>query len=292
MKNDFIKILNDYLYFLEFKKNKRMNTITSVKNDLLKFINYLEIMKIENLDSIFFDTLKDYIYFLETNNFKINSIKRKISSIKNFLKYLQSKNIIKNNFSIALNIFDKSDNCPTYLKEEEIEKIRTMFYNKKFNTLRNKLMFELMYSSGISPQDLLMLGTINFNLEERSIYFLKNKEKNILYFSNRALEAYIEYMNIKKNKLQKYDRKADIDTVLFVTSRNERLSDRTLRKIFQKIFLEVGLDDISLYSIRHTFCIHMLKFGFNKSYLKKLLNLKNDELIEVYEKIIKRSINE
>lgn len=175
---------------------------------------------------------------------------------------------------------------PEILSFDEIQKIREIISGYTYNSLRDKLLFELMYSSGISPKEVLSLGSINFDLENRTLHIITNKIKRELYFSKKTVEAYKIFMQYKEIN---FDSEA-VDKVIFTNNSNERLTDRSLRRIFEKYFKRAGIQkEVSLYSLRHTFCVHIIAKGFKKEYLAMLLNI-NDEMLDMYEKIYKKEI--
>jgi len=167
-----------------------------------------------------------------------------------------------------------------YLSPEEINLVIATMQGENFNILRDRLMFELLYSSGMTVAELLSLGEVNFNLEKREIYILKNKLSKTMYFSETCKEFYIKFLNSKKEKF-----KEDYNpNIIFTNNSNERLTDRSVRRLINKYGEMANLNkEISPYTLRHSFCIYMLKNGMPKEYLARLLDLKVVGLLDVYE---------
>ncbi len=280
------KKINDFIYYLEFKKNKKYNTVISVKSDLEKFLSYFfekEIFEIEKID-IFL--IKEYFNFLKNKKLSNSSFNRNLSSIKSFFSYLAENQIISENPVLNIENLDIEKNDVVYLNDDEINLIRESIgknlAKNSFKFFRDRLIFELLYSTGITVSELLSLGELNFNLKENQIDILKNDEKRKVYFSNISKEYYIKFLEIKKEKFGKENNR----NIIFVNNSNNRLTDRSLRRIIAKYGREARITkELSPYTIRHTFCVYMLRHGMPKIYLKKLLGLKNIEILDNYDRI-------
>ncbi|MDY4011237.1 MAG: tyrosine-type recombinase/integrase [Fusobacterium gastrosuis] len=279
------KILKDFIYYLEFKENKKYNTIISLKNDLEQFINYFAEKEIDDIKKIDYLLLREYYNFLKNANFSIASFNRKLSSIKKLYKYLKEINFIDENISILLENLKPELKEIEYLTKDEIEKIRMEIDGNNFNSIRDKFIFELMYSSGITVAELLSLGEKNFLIEEREIQFFKGKKKKYLFFSERCKKVLNEYVSIKKEKFKDKNN----EDILFVNNSNQRMTDRSIRRIISKYSEKAGIKkEVSPYTIRHTFCVIMLKNGMPKEYLKHMLDISNIDLLSGYERSIRK----
>lgn len=280
MSENLKKHIKDYLYFLEFKENKKYNTIISIKNDLEKFeVYFLE--KNIDIDQIDLLSLNEYFQYLKKSDLSISTYNRRLASIKKFFKFLKEKNIIKFNISLNLENIKLQEKEIEYMTLDEIEKLRKVIKYDNFNGLRDRLIFELLYSSGLTVSELLSLGELNINTEKREIYFLKNGERKLLFFSEAAKKFYELFLISKEKKFTDKNNK----NVIFVNNSNNRLTDRSIRRIIERYANLSGIKkEISPYTIRHSFCIHMLERGMPKEYLIKLLNMKNSDIFFIYER--------
>lgn len=281
------KLLKNFIYDLEFKENKKYNTIISIKKDVEQFLDYFSKKNIFSIENIDFLMLKEYFNLLKSSEASVSTFNRRLSSVKKFYKYLKNENFIKENIIIPLENLKNEEKEIEYLDNDEIQKIRAVIEGNNFNAARDRLIFELLYSSGITVAELLSLGEKNFILAEREIQFFKNKKKRFLFFSEKCKNAFEEYISIKKDKFKEKDN----PDVLFINNSNVRLTDRSLRRIINR-YKERALvtKEVSPYTLRHTFCVYMLKKGMPKEYLRKLLDMSNLELLNGYDKIIRREI--
>ena len=274
------KSIKNFIYYLEFEENKKHNTVISIRKDLNQFLIYLnehDIIDFNKLDELL---IKEYFTKLKTEEISASTFNRRLSSIKKFYKYLVDKGLKEKGSEILIESEKNDEKKIEYLTPEEVNLVRTTMEGESFNILRDRLMFELLYSSGMTVAELLSLGEVNFNLEKREIYILKNKLSKTIYFSETCKEFYIKFLNSKKEKF-----KEDYNpNIIFTNNSNERLTDRSVRRLINKYAEMANLNkEISPYTLRHSFCIYMLKNGMPKEYLAKLLDLKVVGLLDVYE---------
>ena len=274
------KSIKNFIYYLEFEENKKHNTVISIRKDLNQFLIYLnehDIIDFNKLDELL---IKEYFTKLKTEEISASTFNRRLSSIKKFYKYLVDKGLKEKGSEILIESEKNDEKKIEYLTPEEINLVRTTMEGESFNILRDRLMFELLYSSGMTVAELLSLGEVNFNLEKREIYILKNKLSKTIYFSETCKEFYIKFLNSKKEKF-----KEDYNpNIIFTNNSNERLTDRSVRRLINKYGEMANLNkEISPYTLRHSFCIYMLKNGMPKEYLARLLDLKVVGLLDVYE---------
>ena len=274
------KSIKNFIYYLEFEENKKHNTVISIRKDLNQFLIYLnehDIIDFNKLDELL---IKEYFTKLKTEEISASTFNRRLSSIKKFYKYLVDKGLKEKGSEILIESEKNDEKKIEYLTPEEVNLVRTTMEGESFNILRDRLMFELLYSSGMTVAELLSLGEVNFNLEKREIYILKNKLSKTMYFSETCKEFYIKFLNSKKEKF-----KEDYNpNIIFTNNSNERLTDRSVRRLINKYGEMANLNkEISPYTLRHSFCIYMLKNGMPKEYLARLLDLKVVGLLDVYE---------
>ena len=274
------KSIKNFIYYLEFEENKKHNTVISIRKDLNQFLIYLnehDIIDFNKLDELL---IKEYFTKLKTEEISTSTFNRRLSSIKKFYKYLVDKGLKEKGSEILIESEKNDEKKIEYLSPEEINLVRATMQGENFNILRDRLMFELLYSSGMTVAELLSLGEVNFNLEKREIYILKNKLSKTMYFSETCKKFYIKFLNSKKEKFKE----AYNPNIIFTNNSNERLTDRSVRRLINKYGEMANLNkEISPYTLRHSFCIYMLKNGMPKEYLARLLDLKVVGLLDVYE---------
>lgn len=275
-------MLSIYLkeYLLNEKKlfNKSENTLRAYKKDIQQLIDFLNEDNLENLISIKEYQLKQFFLLLREKNISKRSINRKLSSAKGFFKFLFNKEYILENPTLSLEQTEfKSTLLPVLYKDEFLQ-IRTLLDGNSFNELRDRVIIELLYSSGIRANELLNLSEGLFNFEERE-FKVAGKNERVVFYSKTAA-AYLEkYIEAKKEKFGDDYRRE----ILFVNNSQNRLSDRSLRRIVDKINSNSLLDkEISPQTFRHSFGAYMIQHGMNLHYLQELMGHSSIESTKLY----------
>ncbi|MGL4308706.1 tyrosine-type recombinase/integrase [Cetobacterium sp. SF1] len=278
------KYIKEFLYFSEFGQGKKPNSIKSLKKDLEQFYEYfiIENMDFKEIDYLF---LKEFIIFLQKNNVGKRSLNRKISSIRVFFRYLKDKDYIEKDPTILLVSPSFETTTPDILTEDEINRLRQVIDIERCNGLRDRLILELLYSSGITSTELLGVGESVFNLEKRELFVNNGKTSRIVFFSERTREFFRRYVEAKKIKYKEIYNK----DILFVNGSGTRLSDRSLRRLIDRYAAAAKIErEISPYSFRHTFGVYMLMNGMKFLYLKELMGHSSIESTKVYQELVKK----
>ena len=167
------KSIKNFIYYLEFEENKKNNTVISIRKDLNNFLEYLNKKNLVTLDKLDELVIKEYLTELKAADLSNSTYNRRLSSIKKFYKYLINNNLKEKGKEILIEGMKSDEKKLEYLNPDEINLLREEMKEESFNVLRDRLMFELLYSSGMTVAELLSLGELNFNLEKREVYLLK-----------------------------------------------------------------------------------------------------------------------
>ncbi len=294
-KNNNLKTYVDkFLYYEEVITGKSYNTIKSYKKDIMQFIDYLneyeEIDEFENVETI---TFRSFIAYLNSKNKENDderkvvskrSINRKISALRTFFKYLQEKKIVKTNKVnyITMPKFEKE--LPNILGREDINKLRDAVNTSKITGIRDRLIIELLYSSGIRASELIDLNEYMINIEERELRVIgKGNKERITFFSENSKKWLEKYIEEKKEKYSNYTK-----DVVFANSKGEKLTTRSLRRLIADYAKKAGLQkEVTPHVFRHTFATELLNNGVDIRYLQELLGHSSISTTQVYTHVSK-----
>lgn len=282
----FEKYIKEFLFYSEFSEEKSRNTIISIKKDLEQLRDFLMGEKdIEDITKISPIMIRGFLLKMQKDNIGKRSLSRKLSSVKIFFRYLKKNGVIKIDPTQTVSAPSFQVETPDILSLDEIQKLRDIIDTTKCSGLRDRLIIELLFSSGITSQELLSLGESVFNLEDRELVVISGKNSRVVFFSERAREYFKRYVEAKKEKFKERYNK----DILFVNNSATRLSDRSLRRLIDRYALSAGITrEISPYSFRHTFGAYMISHGMDIFFLKELLGHINIETTKMYQEIIKK----
>ena len=202
--------LEKFIYYEEVILGKSYNTIKSYKKDILQFIEYIDKNEgIKDFDEVEIITFRSFIAYLNSDSNENDekssssvgkrSINRKISALRTFFKYLNEQEIVKNNKVgyISMTKFEKG--LPTVLNKDDIDKIRAVINTDKITGVRDRLVVELLYSSGIRASELIDMSEHMINMSEREIRVIgKGNKERITFFSQNAEKWLKHYIDLKK----------------------------------------------------------------------------------------------
>lgn len=282
MKIKFEDLINKFIEHITVEKNLSLNTSISYRNDVLKFIKYINSKKV-NFMKINEEIYTDFLLYLKKNGYSASSICRIVSSIRNFYKFMVAKGYIKKTeFEIETPKIEKK--LPEFLTEEEVEKILSLS-NITRQHLRNLAILELFYSSGLRISELCNLKIEDFNFEKG---FIKVKGKGgrerLALVNNIAIGLIKRYLSENKKRKCEY---------VFVNNRGERISRQSIWKIVKKYAKYAGLEkNVTPHTFRHSFATHLLSAGMDLRFVQELLGHKSIATTEIYTHLNKRKIKE
>ena len=295
-KDNLKAYIDKFLYYEEVVIGKSYNTIKSYKKDIMQFIDYLneyeEIKDFEEVETMTFRSFIAYLNSGDKENNKNNiqksvskrSINRKISALRTFFKYLQEKKIVKTNKVAYITMPKFEKELPNVLNKEDINKLRDAVNTEKITGIRDRLIIELLYSSGIRASELIDLNEYMVNIEEREIRVIgKGNKERITFFSENTKKWLEKYIEEKKRKYSNYTK----DTI-FTNSRGEKLTTRSLRRLIADYAKKAGLwKEVTPHVFRHTFATELLNNGVDIRYLQELLGHSSISTTQVYTHVSK-----
>lgn len=281
-----MKYIDKYLEHLKVVKKYSTKTIDSYYNDLLEYNEFLG-NNFTNILDIDYDVVKEYMKFLYSLNINKNSISRKLSSIRGLYNYLVREDILSDNYFNRINNPKKDKYLPKFLKDEELNKIFSVCnYDNPINQ-RNSVIIELLYATGIRVSELINIKISDIDINERTIKVLgKGSKERMVIFNNHTKKAINTYLDDGYHILNKNN-----TGYLILNKDGNRLSERYVRNIINKLVTKAGLDiKISPHTFRHTFATDMLEEGSDLMTVKELLGHESLNTTSIYTHITNEQI--
>ena len=261
MKND---DLENYLKYLRYNKNYSENTLISYEHDILEYLEYL---KREGL-SVYKDRYSDLRFLLDYYNskkIKSISIRKKISSLKSFYKYLCRNGKINDNPFSYITLPKKEKKLPQFLNYNEMLEIFDSIDTSSLFGLRNRLIMELLYATGIRVSELVDIKISDIDLNNRRIEVTGKGDKTRIVFFNEITKKILKkYLN-ESSCVRKED-------YLIINQHGKGITTRGIRQIMEKIVNETSIvKHVHPHIIRHTFATHLLNNGCDLLTVQELL---------------------
>jgi integrase/recombinase XerC len=288
-KNSLRIVSKEFYKYLDAEKGAAFNTKKAYRGDIEDFIDFVEKSTFDVVDH---QTIRAYIVSIY-KELKKSSLSRKVSSIKVFFKFMKRKGYIEENTALVIKSPRIEKHLPKFYTIDEIFHFLDFLPRDGWLNIRNRAIFELMYSAGMRSQEALDVDMNDIHLEGMWVKVKgKGGKERIVPFGEKAKQAIEEYLPYRKQK-----GKLSGKSPLFVSASGTRLSYHGLLKIMKKHQLKTHLfKDLALHGIRHSFATHMLDSGADLRSIQELLghsklsttqkytHVSMDKLMEIYDK--------
>jgi tyrosine recombinase XerC len=270
------RLIEKFLRYLEIEKNSSSHTVLNYKIDLAEFSKFLQDKPIADVDYL---ALRKYLAHLKEINLNNRTISRKLSCLRSFYKFLFREGLIKNNPVVMLSSPKQEKILPKFLTEEETVKLIEAPATDTVLGLRDRAIFEALYSTGMRVSELVSLNIDNIDFIGSTVKVLgKGKKERLLPIGDRALEAINQYLSERNSQRKKKETET-----LFLNKNNTRLSDRGVRKIIHKYITKLSLrSGVSPHTMRHSFATHLLNRGADLRSVQELLGHANLSTTQIY----------
>lgn len=261
-----MKDLEKYLDYLKYNKNYSDKTILNYELDLKDYFNFLKVECLDYKDVTYNDLMPLFKHF-ETNKLTNKSIRRHISSIKGFYKYLVNNEIVNSNPFIYVNLPKKEQKLPRYLTLSEMLSIFDKMEIKTNYDLRDRLILELMYATGVRVSEVINIKVYDIDFYNNSIKVLgKGSKERIVYYNEVVGDLLSKYMSI-------YDslNKKNLE-YLFLNQKGDKLTTKGISYIINQVIKKISFNKhITPHMLRHTFATHLLNNGCSVTTVQELL---------------------
>lgn len=291
------KHIREFIKYLQNEKRYPETTITSYQKDLDNYYGFVILKKINYL-TINKDEIRTYLKYLDQLKYSKTTISRILSTLRHFYQYLMINKIVDVNMFKLIRNPKKDKHLPNFLQSDELQKIFDSISLETPLGIRNRLIVELLYASGLRVSELTNLTIDNINISNKEIKVLgKGSKERIVFFGDYAkkyLELYLEESRpyLETNKKTKK---------LLLNNNGDPISTRGIQLVIDNIVRDASLKhNISPHVLRHTFATDLLNNGADLKSVQELLghsslsttqiytHITNDRLRSVYLKAFPR----
>ena len=278
-KDNLKKNLKPFLLYLRIEKNLSQNSIEAYENDLKRFLKFIFYdNKKFILDSSY---IQNYISQLIDLNLEISTLQRNLSSLRSFFCYLVDEKIINFNPAELIDIPKRKRSLPEVLTQEEINILFTNINTNNPIGIRDRAMFELLYSSGLRVSEMTSIKIIDFldDNEWLRVYGKGSKER-LIPLGKEVLKWVNFYLDKSRHYLLNKNKKNDF---LFVNFRGDGISRKGVWMLLKKyVSLSKITKNISPHSLRHSFATHLIEGGMDLRAVQELLGHSDISTTSIY----------
>jgi len=273
-------MLNEsFFQYLQYEKRFSAHTLTAYKSDLQSFSEYIRSQfELDDLTQVPHTFIRSWIVQLMDAGMKSKSINRKISTLKSYYKYLQREGEIVQSPMLKVISPKVPKRLPQFVEEKGMNiLLEDLDFENTFEGIRNRLIIEMFYATGIRVSELINLKSSDVNYSGLQIKVLgkRNKER-IIPISEYLLPLMNLYLDEKSHSIGNNE-------FYFCNTKGEALYTKYVYRLVKTELSKVTtIDKKSPHILRHTFATHMLNNGAELNAIKEILGHSSLAATQVY----------
>lgn len=283
--------LKDFLHYLIVEKGLANNTIQSYRRDLTAYLDYLQKLKIQNLNDISRGHIMQFLSSLKADGKSSRTIARHIASIRSFHHFLILDKITDQDPTVHIETPQTELKLPKVLNTEEVEALLNTPDLTTALGIRDKAMLELMYATGMRVSELINL---NINDVHLSLGFVrcigKGSKERIIPIGKMATDALTLYFENSRAKIVNNKKKSD---ALFLNHHGQRLSRQGFWKILKQLAIKADIQkELTPHTLRHSFATHLLENGADLRSVQEMLGHADISTTQIYTHVTKTRLKD
>lgn len=287
--NNLTEQVEDYLRYSQIERGLSANTITSYRQDLTAFINFLKKEHLKTWPTKALD-IDAFLAQQRDLNKATSSISRLISSLRKFYQWLVRQNIQKINPMLEIDSPKKRRSLPVALTVDEINHLLEQPNTNKKLGLRDRALLETLYATGIRVSELINLKFNDLHEELKLIkVFGKGSKERLIPISEVALSWIDSYKEkVRDPLILKVGQNSDF---IFLNSRGTALTRQAVWQIIKKYCNMAGIQkNVTPHTLRHTFATHLLENGADLRVVQEILGHSDISTTQIYTNLSQKHI--
>jgi integrase/recombinase XerC len=273
--------ISEFTDYLTFQKRYSQHTVTSYKNDLTGFFNFIEEQYgFISLPEIKVSMVRSWLALLKEHKITSKSINRKISTLKSFFKFQLKMGKIDMNPATSVASLKLKSRLPSFIDQKDIN---TLFQHVEFpdswEGKTNRLLLMIFYQTGIRLSELISIKESQVDLSNGTLkVFGKGNKERIIPVNNELLRQINLYVKEKNGQLD-----TSKNRVLLINKNGKKLYPKYVYNIVRKYLGEVSTNERkSPHVLRHSFATHLTNNGADINAVKELLGHSSLASTQIY----------
>jgi len=271
--------INSFLEYLLLEKKYSRHTITAYRNDLHSLSRFCQqTYHDKDIESIHYAQIRSWVIHLAESKITNRSLNRKMSTLKSFYKYLQKIRVIQTNPLSSHKALKTTKKIQVPFSINEVNSVLLSIpADASYESVRDKLIVELLYTTGMRRAELvdLKVGAINFSEGYLKVLGKRNKER-LLPLLPLTLKSLREYVRCRNQLVSSSDS-------LFLTKKGDKIYEMLVYRVINRYFSNVSAKlKKSPHILRHSFATHLLNEGADLNSVKELLGHSSLASTQVY----------
>ncbi|WP_367187139.1 tyrosine-type recombinase/integrase [Mucilaginibacter sp.] len=283
--------IDRFIRYIKFEKRYSPHTVSAYQSDLDQFIAFLNnpdklipapTPEITHPTQITHYHIRNWMVEMMNHQIIARSINRKIATLRKYFKFLLQEGVIEINPASKINTPKIPKNLPVIVEDVKLSQMldENKVFSSDFKGLRDKLVIEMLFGTGMRLSELLGVKDTDINTYEGTIKVLGKRNKERIIPVNHELKLLIaEYQQLKK----KQDFFGNNSLMLIVTDKGTNAYSKLIYLIVQKYLSYISTQTKkSPHVLRHTFATSLLNRGADLNAIKELLGHASLSATQIY----------
>ena len=271
--------IDNFLQYIELEKRYSPLTVELYKSDLKHFFDYLKGYELANVGEINHQIIRSWSVSLIENGMLPSSIKRKLSTLKTYFKFLRKNGIIELNPMMKVLAPKAGKVLPKVIEKKNLTTLfEQIEFGNDYKDIRNKLILELLYGTGIRRAELINLRLDNVDLHHQRIKVLgKGSKERLVPIAPYLMKLIQDYLLIRDIEFP------NAPPYIFLTDKGKQTYPKIIYNIVNRYLSLVSTaEKRSPHTLRHSFATHLVDNGADLNAVKELLGHASLSSTQVY----------
>ena len=286
----FAQQLSQYLTHLRAERGASKYTIRNYGAEIGQFLDFLGERKVSGWEQVTRPLVRSFLAQLHWQGYSRSSIARKIYELRAFCRYLSREGILNTNPLAGVSPPKIPQHLPRFLELDELERVFRSPDLGKPGGQRDRLILEVLYSSGMRVSELVALDVHHIDRQRgEARVWGKGRKERLTFLGKPALRYLGLYLREGREEL----RRGREISALLLNRFGGRLSVRGVQDILRKHGRRAGLAKrVTPHTLRHSFATHLLDGGADLRVVQELLGHADVSTTQIYTKVIHSELRE
>jgi integrase/recombinase XerD len=266
--------------YLTLEQGTSPLTLEAYRRDVERLVDYVRVKGATTPIDITSRLLREFVYHLKDLGLSPASIRRNISAVRTYFRFLLSDGVVTRDPSERLETPRRWRTLPDVLTVEEVSRLLAAPTLDDPLAFRDRAMLELAYGAGLRVSEWITLGVRDVLFEDKLVrVFGKGSKERLVPVGRSAIGAVATYIRELRPRLEKGGGKG----VLFLNARGEPLSRMGAWKILRRYVERAGIEkSVSPHTLRHSFATHLLEGGADLRAVQEMLGHADISTTQIY----------
>ena len=271
-------LIDQFIAYIQAEKRFSLLTVEAYRRDMNQFVDFMrDAFEMDDLTQVKTTMVKSYVVHLKDEGLVNRSINRKISTLRTFYKYCLRENLMEKSPMTGIKALKLPKTLVKFVTETDINKV-SFGDEVDFATVRDRLLFEMLYQTGMRQAELRGLTDGDVDKMDMQLKIRGKRNKDRLVPLSKEMIALIDQYQAMRDAT--FTNKAER---LLLNDKGEEMTPSFVyNKVHHMLEGVTTLKQKSPHVLRHTFATHLLDEGASLVAIQKLLGHEDLATTQIY----------